>query len=74
MTVVAETFVFRGSSNLATAAYDPESRELTIEFQSGDEYKYTGVDSGTYRGLTLAGSAGQYFARNIKGRFPYDQV
>ena len=73
MTVVAETFVFRGSSNLASASYDPETRELAIEFQSGDTYRYSGVDPSTYRGLTLAGSAGAYFHRNIRDRFPYDQ-
>lgn len=68
----AETFVFRGSSNLSTAAYDPETRDLRIKFQDGNEYVYHGVDPSTYRGLTLAGSAGQYLHRHIKGRFDYE--
>lgn len=74
MTVVAETFVFRGSSNLATASYDPETKELEIEFQDGSEYTYSNVGPETYRGLTLASSAGQYFHRHIKGRYAYESA
>lgn len=72
MTVVAETFVFRGSSNLARADYDPETKDLGLAFQDGSEYVYHGVSPETYRGLTLAGSAGQFFHRHIKGHFSYE--
>lgn len=73
MTTVAETIVFPGSSNLASATYDPEVENLTIEFQSGDVYTYFNVPPATYRALTLAPSAGQYFHRHIRSRYSYDR-
>lgn len=74
MTFVAETFVFKGSSNLAEASYDPDTETLRIEFQDGSEYDYFNVPNRTYTSLTLAGSAGEYFHRNIKGRFSYQRA
>ena len=74
VTFVTETFIFRGSSNLAQASYDPETQELIIAFQSGDEYSYSNVPVETYRGLTHASSAGAYFHRQIKGRYADEPV
>ena len=68
---MAETFIFRSSSNLASAEYDSETSELTVTFQSGEEYTYSNVPPETYRGLTLAGSAGQFFYRHIRDRYSY---
>ena len=68
-TFVAETFVFRSSSNLSTASYDPETQELTLEFQSGDEYTYQNVPAEVYDRLIRAPSAGQFFHRQIKNRY-----
>lgn len=68
---MAETFIFRRSSNLLSADYDSTTQELTVTFQSGDEYTYSNVPPETYRGLTLAGSAGQFFHRHIRDRFSY---
>ena len=73
MTAVVETFVFRGSSNLSAATYDPEVENLTIDFQSGDTYTYFNVPPAVYRALTLSPSAGQYFWRHIKGVFNYER-
>ncbi len=72
MSVVAETTQFPGSSNLASATYDPEVENLVIEFQSGSSYTFFNVPPSIYRGLQTAGSAGEYFARQIKGRFSYE--
>lgn len=68
-----ETFLFARSSNLESADYDPETEDLSITFQSGGTYTYHGVPPSVYRGLTLAGSAGQFFHRNIKDSFDWDQ-
>ena len=68
---MAETFIFRRSSNLLSADYDQETGSLTIQFQDGGEYTYANVPPETYRGLTLAGSAGQFFYRHIRDRFSY---
>jgi hypothetical protein len=73
VTVVAESFIFRGSSNLAQADYDPETEELVLTFQSGDTYRYTSVPVSIYSGLTRASSAGSYFHRQIRDRYSYTQ-
>jgi len=73
VTVAAETFLFRGSANLAEATYDPDVENLDITFNDGSSYTYMNVPNSVYRALTLSPSAGSYFHRNIKGRFPYEQ-
>ena len=72
MTMVAETFVFRGSSSLLDATYDPEVENLDVTFADGSQYTYFNVPVSVYRGLTQAASAGQYFHRQIKGRYAYE--
>lgn len=71
---VAETTEFPGSSNLASATYDPDSETLTVEFRSGRSYDYFNVQPSTYRSLTLAGSAGEFFARHIRNRHSYQEA
>jgi len=56
------------SSNLASAEYDPETREMVIKFRSGASYAYSDIDQSTYDDLLTASSPGSYFARWIKGR------
>ena len=62
------------STNLSRAWYNNASRTLTIEFQSGSRYEYFSVPLETYRGLTLAASAGQYLNQWIKGRFDFREI
>ena len=54
------------SSNLATVAYDEESRQLEIRFHSGGVYRYYGVPPRIYRGLMRARSHGEYFHHHIR--------
>lgn len=70
---MTETFIFRRSSNLASAEYDDAAEELSITFNSGDVYVYAGVPPSVYRGLTLAGSAGQYFHQNIRDSYAWEK-
>lgn len=72
--MIVETFEFIGSSHLQSATYDKESEDLTVTFQDGQGYRYLNVPPSTYRGLTLAGSAGSYFHRNIRSRFLSEAV
>lgn len=62
------------SSNIAQATYDEASKELTVEFVTGNSYRYTNVPQETWFGLQHAQSAGKYFWRNIRERFPTQQV
>lgn len=73
MTVVAETTQFPGSSNLASASYEPDTQKLVLQFQSGDVYRYLNVPASVYTGLQRAGSPGSYFYRHIRDRYAYQQ-
>lgn len=71
---MTETVKFPGSSNLSSAAYDDKARELTIAFLSGDSYLYRSVPYEVWHGLQHAQSAGSYFHRQIKNRYPADRL
>lgn len=62
------------SSNLASAAYDPEIQQLQITFQSGRTYLYNGVPSGIVDRLSLSPSPGRTFDQIIKDAFPYEEA
>ena len=69
-----ETYQPLYSSNIERADYDPDMGELTVEFKSGSSYVYRGVPRDTFLGLQNAKSAGEYFQRQIKNRYPYELV
>ena len=55
------------STSIASAGYDPTSRELEIEFRdSGDIYRYFEVPSTEYAALLDAPSRGVWFNRFFK--------
>lgn len=68
--MAAESFSFPGSTNLASGSYDDETQDLEITFRSGATYAYRNVPQGIVEGLKAAASAGEYFARQIKLRYP----
>ena len=57
------------SSNLESVGYEPSSKTLEIEFNSGGVYQYSGVPPQAYSGLMNAASHGKYFHQNIKDRY-----
>lgn len=59
------------SSNLKSAAYDAESKTLTIEFNSGQKFNYAGVPEKHHTGLFEAKSPGSYFHQHIRGNADY---
>lgn len=61
------------SSNLVQYRYRADSRTLTIIFHGNRKYTFRGVDRDTADGLGTAGSAGSYFSKNIKGKFPFSR-
>jgi len=62
------------SSAIRSMGYDPESRTLEVEFQSGSVYDYFGVSSRLWKSFQGAPSKGSFFAREIRGRFPSEQA
>lgn len=63
-----------GSSNLETATYDSDVQDLTIAFKDGNEYVYHGVPYTVFLGLQNARSAGEYFFRQIRSVYSYEQL
>ena len=62
------------SSNLRAAAYDPDTRVLTVWFRSGTAYAYAAVSQNVYEGLLRAGSPGRYLNQWIKDRYSYRKL
>jgi len=61
---------FPNSSNLASAEHDAASGTLTVTFKSGATWAYAGVGEDTVRALGAAKSAGSFFHREIRDRYP----
>ena len=57
------------SSALAEASYDPDTRELDVEFVHGKTYTHTNVPQSVFDELTQSSSPGNFYAHNIKGQY-----
>jgi KTSC domain len=62
------------STTLASAFYYPRRHRLELEFRSGKRYLYFQVPRQCYRELLRADSKGGYFNRNIRNRFPFQDL
>jgi hypothetical protein len=60
------------STSIRSVGYDPEKKELEIEFQTGKVYAYFDVPRETYDDFMHADSHGQYFAQHIRDQFKYE--
>jgi hypothetical protein len=52
---------FTESTMLASCEYDPETKELMVEFKNGKKYYYVDVDPAIYADLITANSPGRNF-------------
>jgi KTSC domain len=59
---------------MRSVGYQPQSRILEIEFDSGTVYQYLGVPARIYAQLLKAESKGRYFNSEIRETYPYVQV
>ena len=71
---MAVKMVLVKSSNIKALGYDPVSKELHVEFKSGDVYAYSGVDPKAYQALMAAPSIGSHLAKNVKSKFQVRKV
>jgi hypothetical protein len=62
------------SSNITAFRYDRSTDTLQVDFVSGDTYEYQNVLPQTHRAFQAAASKGEFFARHIKNRYPYERV
>jgi KTSC domain len=69
-----------GSSTIESRGYDEEKRILEVSFinrKSPDHpnvYQYAGVPQSVWTDWLQAGSAGQFFAAQIKGHYPATRI
>ena len=62
------------SSNLAAVGYDADTQTLTIEFRKSGTYEFFDVPESVYQEVMAAGSPGEYFGHNIRGKYRYAKV
>lgn len=55
---------------MVSAGYDPQTRELELEFRSGHVYRYAGVPEAVYLWLERIENKGGFVRRMITGRYP----
>lgn len=60
------------STNLSDVGHD--GRHLYVKFLSGQTYRCIGVPDEVFKELLRVPSKGVYLARNVKGKYPYQNV
>lgn len=55
-------------------SYSETSKELTIKFNDGSKYTYADVSAETAADLQKAESKGEYFNKNIRGKYKATKV
>jgi hypothetical protein len=62
------------SNSIAAVKHDPASRTLTVQFNNGGFYTYTGVSADQHAALMRSGSIGTHFHKHIRPNFPAKKV
>ena len=62
------------SKGVKSAGYDPQTRELEIEFATGRVYRYSGVPVSLYDWLMRTRNKGSFVSRMISPVYAYREV
>lgn len=62
------------SSNIKMVVYHGASLSLIIQFTNSSAYLYKGVPSLIFDEIVAAGSAGSYFAKNIRDKYETEKL
>ncbi|HYN19450.1 MAG TPA: KTSC domain-containing protein [Thermoanaerobaculia bacterium] len=62
------------SSAVSSVGYDPKSKTLEVEFDSGVVYDYHEVPPTVYESLLAAESIGRFVSRRIRDRYPFSRI
>jgi len=62
------------SRAVVSAGYDAEARTLEVEFSSGRVYRFRDVPAAVHEWLLRVPNKGVYVARNINGRYAFEDV
>lgn len=65
------------SSNIVSAGYDPQAKQVIVDFKGGSSYVYEGVPPDVYENFEKTfqedASSGRYLNQNIK-QYPFKKV
>lgn len=62
------------SSNLKSAKYNTESKDLEITFNNNSVYEYKGVPWEVFTRFRMSESQGKYFNTNISKNYTYKKI
>lgn len=62
------------STAIRSYDYDPQARQLKIEFITGRRYAYDGVAPEVIEEMQRTQSKGGFFNRRIRDRYPYRRI
>ena len=62
------------SSNLKSVGYDPDSKQLEVEFHSGAVHRYEDVPAKVHQRIMSAKSPGSYFHNNVRSAYKSTQL
>lgn len=54
------------SSNIESAGFDGDTKEIEVEFKNGDVWRYSGMSQEHWDGMNNAKSAGKFFHNHIR--------
>jgi hypothetical protein len=54
------------SSQIKSIGYDPQTKQMEVEFKSGGVYQYENISAKDHEDLMAAESVGSHFYKNIK--------
>jgi hypothetical protein len=60
---------FQNSTALTRASFNPETRQMDVQFVGGRTYSHEQVPVDVFEALVSAASPGRYYATNIKGTY-----
>lgn len=62
------------SEAISDIDYDEARAKLFVRFHDGDQYVYVGVPGEVHRSFIDSDSKGQFFAYEIRDRFPFNKL
>lgn len=69
-----ENFEFKNSSNIKSASYDVDTKDMTIIFKGDSKYVYRDIPVDLYKKFTESESAGKFFYSNIRNHYKYSKM
>lgn len=62
------------SSNITSASYDTNTKDLLIIFKNGSIYEYKNFPWAQFTKFRMADSQGKFFILEIKNKYPYKKI